>query len=135
MVYLGDPGGGESAAYSVSGDGSVVVGTSSSGNAFRWTATGGMQDIGTLGGYGSAAYDVSANGSVVVGDATTGGGLRRAFRWTASTGMQNLSTTYSGSVGSGSYLVYANAVSADGLHVVGYGYNKKTNRWEAYYTN
>jgi probable HAF family extracellular repeat protein len=133
MVYLGDPGGGESSAYSVSADGTVAVGASSTGNAFRWTSAGGMQDLGTLGGYGSAAYDVSANGSVVVGDASTSSGARRAFRWTASTGMQNLSTTYS--VGSGSYLVYANAVSADGLHVVGYGYNRNTNRWEAYYTN
>jgi probable HAF family extracellular repeat protein len=112
----------------------VVVGTSSTGKAFRWTAAGGMQDLGTLGGYGTAAYDVSANGSVLVGDSSTSSGARRAFRWAPSTGIQNLSFTYSRSVGSGSYL-YANAVSADDLHAVGYGYNKKTNRWEAYYTN
>ena len=62
------------------------------------------------------------------------GGQRRAFRWTAAGGMQNLSTIYSGR-GSGSYLIYANAVSADGLHVVGYGYNKQKNRYEAYSTN
>ena len=94
-----------------------------------------MQDLGTLGGFESAAYDVSANGSVVVGDATTNGGGGRAFRWTASTGMQNLSSTYSGSLGSGSYLLYANAVSADGLHIVGYGYNRRTNKYSAYSTN
>jgi probable HAF family extracellular repeat protein len=132
---LADPGGGESAAYSVSADDSAVVGVASNGNAFRWTSAGGMQDLGTLGGFGSAAYDVSDNGSVVVGDASTAGGARRAFRWTASGGMKNLSSTYSGSIGSGSYLIYANAVSGDGVHVVGYGYNKRTNRYEAYCTH
>jgi hypothetical protein len=39
--------------------------------------------------------------------------------------MQNLSTIYPS--GSGSFLVYANAVSSDGL--------KKKSRWEAYTTN
>jgi probable HAF family extracellular repeat protein len=119
----------------VSADGSVIVGIASNGNAFRWTAAGGMQDLGTLGGYGSAAYDVSDNGSVVVGDSSLASGARRAFRWTASGGMKSLSATYSGSIGSGSYLIYANAVSGDGVHVVGYGYNKRTNRYEAYCTH
>lgn len=94
-----------------------------------------MQDLGTLGGLESAAYDVSADGSVVVGDATISGGQTRAFRWTASTGMQNLTTIYSGSIGSGSYLAYANGISANGLRIVGYGYNQRYNRYEAFATN
>jgi len=101
--------------------------------AFRWTAATGMQDLGTLGGYESAAYDVSADGSVVVGDSSISTGSARAFRWKASTGMQNLSTLYP--AGSGSYLQWANAVSGDGLHVVGYGYNRSKSRYEAYSTN
>ena len=74
MVGLGDlPGGSfHSAANSVSADGSVVVGFSSSGNgneAFIWTAGGGMVGIGDLPGgtFSSNAVDISADGSVVVG--------------------------------------------------------------------
>ena len=72
---LGDlPGGGfNSYASSVSGDGSVVVGFSSSVNnayeAFRWTSTGGIVGLGELpgGGFSSTANGVSGDGSVVVG--------------------------------------------------------------------
>ena len=135
FTYLGYLRFSPSEATGASADGSVIVGKASNGNAFRWTAAGGMQDLGTLGGYGSAAYDVSDNGSVIVGDSAIASGAGRAFRWTAAGGMKSLSTTYSGSIGSGSYLIYANAVSGDGLHVVGYGYNKKSNRYEAYCTN
>ena len=74
---LGDlPGGGYgSSASAVSGDGSVVVGHSTSGSgveAFRWTASGGMVGLGALPGrtFYSSAFDVSADGSVVVGEST-----------------------------------------------------------------
>jgi probable HAF family extracellular repeat protein len=115
----------------------VVVGRSTNaGNlrrAFRWTPAGGMKDLGTLGGVESAAYDVSGDGSTVVGDASTASGSSRAFRWTLAGGMKDLSAAYS--VGSGSYFQYANAISADGLRVVGYGYNRQKSRYEAYATN
>ena len=49
--------------------------------------------------------------------------------------MQNLSTIYANSIGSGSYLQYANAVSADGLRIVGYGYNRNLGKWRGYSAN
>jgi probable HAF family extracellular repeat protein len=54
MQDLGHLGGNWSWAYGVSADGAVVVGRADNaafyGRAFRWTASGGMQDLGTLGG-------------------------------------------------------------------------------------
>jgi uncharacterized membrane protein len=77
-------GGPESAAYSVSSDGSVIVGASLTGGlsesneAFIWTATTGMQELRTaLNAAGvhtaddratlAAANSVSADGTIIVG--------------------------------------------------------------------
>ena len=77
-------------AFDVSGNGKVVVGAattaSGEGHAFRWTASTGMEDLGTLG-VGSAALAVNSNGSVIVG-----GSGQHAFRWTSSGGMSDLGT-------------------------------------------
>ena len=117
ITWLGTlPDGTWSEAYGVSANGVVVGGADNAAGqrrAFRWTASGGMQDLGTLGGTQSEAYGVSADGRVVVGWAQNAAGVYRAFRWTASGGMQDLGTlpnTYSGE---------AYAVSADGAVVVG----------------
>jgi probable HAF family extracellular repeat protein len=71
LTWLGTLGGNQSSALGVSADGAVVVGMARNAagqrRAFRWTASGGMQDLGTLGGGGSWAYGVSADGAVVVG--------------------------------------------------------------------
>ena len=95
LTWLGTLGGNESGASGVSANG-VVVGTARNaaeqGRAFRWTALGGMQGVGTLGGYNSWANAVSADGAVVVGYATNAAGQNRAFRWTAASGMQDLGT-------------------------------------------
>jgi probable HAF family extracellular repeat protein len=133
MQDLGTLGGGESEAYGVSADGSVVVGRAANAagyqRAFRWRAAGGMQDLGTLGGDESVAYGVSADGSVVVGWAENAAGQRRAFRWTAAGGMRSLGSL------PGCDQSWAFGVSADGSVVVGWAYNAaglpRAFRWTA----
>ena len=130
LTWLGTLGGNYSWAYGVSADGSVVVGASYNGSgyvrAFRWTQSGGMQDLGTLGGNSSWAYGVSADGSVVVGYAYNVSGYVRAFRWTQSDGMQDL-----GTLGGRESAAYG--VSTDDAVVVGWAqnasYNYRAFRW------
>jgi len=132
MVGLGDlPGGGfRSAAYGISGNGSVVVGGSESnlgGEAFRWTSEGGMVGLGDLpsGEFGSAANAASADGSIVVGNGTTDAG-NEFFVWTQATGMQKLQDLLEadGTTGlSGWSRLLAGDISDNGNWVVGYGTN------------
>jgi probable HAF family extracellular repeat protein len=98
-----------SQAVGVSGDGSTVVGysneASGASRAFRWTAAGGLQELGTFGEAQAASFD----GSTIVGqawDVSTGLG---AFRWRAATGLERL-PLYDGS-----------DVSADGSVIVSLG--------------
>lgn len=121
VADIGSLGGGGTSVNSLSADGTTVVGSSfnaSTFRAFRWTAAGGLSDLGSFGSStgASIAYGVSANGSVVVGMGIIAGGLERAFRWTDVGGMQDL-----GVLGgfAGSERSYANAVSGDGLVVTG----------------
>jgi probable HAF family extracellular repeat protein len=129
MVDLGSNFGptGYSAACSVSGDGSVIVGESDFAappgslfdkytTAFRWTQAGGFQSLGSLDGslgYGSVAASVSADGATVVGWAVLSGGINHAFRWTAAGGMQDLGVL------PGQVYSAATGVSDDGTIVVG----------------
>ena len=117
-------GGSFPASYSsgISADGLVVTGQSSSSagtRAFRWTAAGGLKNLGALPGftYYSVGSALSADGAVITG-VSYGPGLAtgRGFHWSAATGMQSL-----GVLGTGSQSV-GNAISADGLVIVGGSY-------------
>jgi uncharacterized membrane protein len=105
-------------ATAVSGDGAFVVGWTygpvfGGHRAFRWSAPGGYQDLGTpTGGFGSWGAGVSGDGSVVVGWYTTAI-PDNALRWSLATGTQRLS------IGAGIRSERALAVSADGTAIVG----------------
>jgi probable HAF family extracellular repeat protein len=81
-------------------------------HAFRWTPTGGLQDLGLTTGSESIAIAISADASVIVGEARDASGFWRAFRWTSSTGMQDIGTL--GGPESAAY-----AVNKDGSVIVG----------------
>ncbi|TRT73676.1 MAG: PEP-CTERM sorting domain-containing protein [Microcystis sp. M_OC_Ca_00000000_S217Cul] len=131
MVGLGylSGGGAVSEAYGVSGDGSVVVGRSANANfveAFRWTQGTGMVGLGDLsgGGFSSVPHGVSGDGSVIVGHGD------EAFIWNSSQGMQSLKQVLTNDYGlnlAGWTLISAQAISADGLTVVGTGTNPSGN--------
>ena len=121
------PGGTESYARDVSGDGSVVVGygfippgnsPTTGFRAFRWTSAGGMENLGTLpGGTYSAGRAVSADGSVIVGHSGVPVGsfeFAHASRWTGGV-MTDL-----GTLGGNNSTAYG--VSDNGSVVVGYSY-------------
>jgi probable HAF family extracellular repeat protein len=118
---------GGSVASAVSADGTAIVGYTVSqwwepthNRAFRWTATGGTQDLGLLSANGSsAARAISGDGLVVVG-----ADWYTAFLWTSTLGMVDLNT-YLPSLGvdlAGWVLTDARGLSFDGSVIVGNGY-------------
>ena len=144
MVSLGDLPGGivSSVAHDVSADGSVIVGqgrTDEGWEAFRWTADDGMVGLGYLPDalyLYSEAFAASADGSVVAGQAY-GEQHRTAFIWDAEHGMRELKEVLTGEFGldlEGWWLENALGLSADGLTIVGRGYNPDgyTEGWVAH---
>ena len=142
---------GQSQASGTSGDGSVVVGWSSAPrhaweqempghgwgetarHMFRWTESGGMQNLGILeGAWDTDALGVSADGNTVVGFAL-GSDIRRgtiAVMWTPELGLVDIQE-YMVSQGidmTGWRLTRAYAASEDGTTIVGRGFYDQTER-------
>lgn len=135
MVELGDLPGGYvgSVANGITSDGSVVIGASNSTfgwEAFRWTSDKGMVGIGDLpGGYGSSARGISDDGAIIVGESNSEN-HDVAFIWDEEHGIRNLRDMLSEilppvdkGVLDGWILTNAEAISADGRTIVGYGIN------------
>jgi probable HAF family extracellular repeat protein len=129
---LGVTTGTESLAWSISGDGNVVVGEARDAagfwRAFRWTASLGMKDLGTLGGPMSTSHGASKDGSVIVGKSLINGGSTslRAFRWTTTTGMRDLRQELlnAGVTAVQNWILsVAAGVSDDGTVIAGWGYS------------
>jgi probable HAF family extracellular repeat protein len=122
--------------YSVSADGTTVVGQSRDYAgfliAFLWTQPTGMVALGTVGGTQSAATDVSADGSIVVGWSYNNAQMYRAFRWRRNHPIEDLNISYANLLTNGSILWSANAISPDGRYIVGWGYNATAAREEAF---
>ena len=105
----------------VSGDGSIVVGTSrqfgvEGQGAFRWTEGTGMVPLGA----GSNANDISLDGTTIVGSASLPGGGEVAVRW-----------VHGGSAQSLGFFGDAAATDADGSAIVGSTANGDSYLWTA----
>jgi len=119
-------------ASGISADGSTIVGEAqdSQGHyrAFRWTASTGMVDLGTLGGNNllSNALATNQDGSVVVGTSltTSSPDSNHAFIWIATRGIQDLQTVlnnHRARIPNGWILQVATDISEDGTVITGYG--------------
>ena len=116
-----------SRAHSVSGDGSIVVGTSSEpnyGGAFAWDRTNGVTWLGDLPGgiVSSSANSISSDGSTIVGTSRGANG-REAFVLDGINEMIGL-----GDFPGGDYSSSALDVSGDGSIVIGSGKDVNGNK-------
>jgi hypothetical protein len=121
----------DTSAHDISADGLTVVGRTmdydGSNEAFRWTASGGIQPLGDLRGgipdpnnpsppfmlYSSTASSVSGDGSVILGSSRNASNNWVQYRWTASGGMQELGFGASELSNDGNVIV-----GSDGGHAV-----------------
>lgn len=123
-----------SAALEVSEDGYVAVGYcdyAAGRESFRWSESS-IQLLGDLDGgrRESIAYDISADAVIIVGSSVTSGWtddmIHEAFIWDETHGMRNLKEVLQIDYGvdlTGWILSEARGISADGLTIMGNGYN------------
>lgn len=134
----------ETGANAISGDGATIVGSDIRDEpktlfeAFRWTEADGLVGLGVPPDcMESGALDVSFDGSVVIGAALTNAEEHVAFVWDQAHGMRRLEQVLVeaglGDAIAGWRLVQCNAVSADGLTLVGTGFDPqgRTQAWRA----
>lgn len=129
--------------FGLSADGAVVVGMGKFGQgveACRWTRDDGAKGIGDLpgGNFYSQAKGVSDDGQRVVGSGEPEDGQPRAFLWESKSGLKDLKSVLEQEYGlakalNGWLLSEAVGISADGMTIVGYGFNPdgQTEAWLA----
>lgn len=103
----------DGAAFGVSGDGAVIVGTHDRQEAFRWDIDGAVRPLGffATGGSVSRALAISKDGSVIVGGANYFfSKVQAPFRWTRAASFVPIDDDNAGA---------ATGVNADGSVVVG----------------
>ncbi|MCG3123854.1 MAG: hypothetical protein GIKADHBN_02282 [Phycisphaerales bacterium] len=116
----------ESVPGAVSADGSVVVGYCADGTGqntcgFRWTATGGMQEI-SYGTLGTVLGSVSGNGSIAAGYYRASASSVRGLIWTASDGPQDIEAYLNArGISTAGWNLRKASVSADGKTLFGWG--------------
>jgi len=98
-----------SKASAVSADGSFIT-VNINQTAYRWTQSGGLQNIGNLGGDWTDASDISSDGSVITGFSRNSATDPYAFRWVEGVGMEQIGTFYS----------FGGGISADGNTITGF---------------
>jgi len=133
------PGAGESQAYAISNSGTTVVGASydaSGSHAVRWDRSGSQFLVTALDpqrNIPSSAQGVSQNGGIIVGAFSDSQNRSYAFRWLRTRHLiENLNTEYASLLRDGSILRVATSVSPNGRYIVGWGYNARTRRNEAF---
>lgn len=110
-------------SYDANTDGSVIVGLAwvagCQAHAFRWDATNGTVDLGTIvAGRSSRANSVNGDGTIIVGWQDTLNGQRRGARWI--NGVESYMPSYVAPTGTSYVVGEALGVSPDGQHIVGY---------------
>ncbi len=124
-------------ALAISEDGRVIVGSDANG-AYRWTAEGGFQSLALAQSGINWPLATNADGSVIVGLANFDpyNGTGNAFIWDSQRGMRDLNDVLQFTYGldlQGMFLFSAEAISADGLVIAGYGFGP--NSQEAWVAN
>jgi PKD repeat protein len=104
------------------------LGTRGRPQAFRWTAEGGMENVGPLDGSESRATAVNEAGDVA-GWMTPSGGAMRAFLWTPTGGLQALAPLPGSDASTGAWVGDDRAVIGESVTGTGDAAARRVTRW------